>query len=274
MSDEPISSRSRSLFGGRNIVILLSLPLVAFLVVPLVSLVLRTPLSDIAVHLRSEATRQAIRLSLVTATSATAITSLFGTPLAYLIARRQFKGRALLDSLIDLPMILPPAVAGLALLLAFGRRGIVGSYLDAVGITLPFTEVAVIMAQVFVAAPYYIKSAEAGFTRIDRDLEDAAAIDGASPRKVFRHITLPLSMASIVGGAFMTWARALGEFGATIIFAGNLPGRTQTMPLAIYIGFELNLDAALTLAALLLIVSFAILAVLRGVLHRNIYAGM
>jgi len=163
---------------------------------------------------------------------------LAGTPLAYLLARRRFRGRTALDTLIDLPMVLPPSVAGIALLVAFGRRGLVGQYLTVAGIELAFTQMAVVLAQIFVAAPFYIKAAAAGFAGVDRELEQAAALDGATPLQVARYVTVPLAWTSLFGGAVMTWARALGEFGATIIFAGNFVGRTQTMPLAIYQGFE------------------------------------
>jgi molybdate transport system permease protein len=187
-----------------------------------------------------------------------------------LLARKNFVGRTLLDALIDLPLVLPPAVAGVALLLAFGRRGYLSPFLG--GLEIPFTEVAVILSQVFVAAPYYVKSAAAGFSSVNRELEHAAAVDGASRTQIFRTIVLPLTLPSIVGGIVMTWARALGEFGATIIFAGNFPGRTQTMPLAIYIGFEIDLRIALVLAATLLTMSFLVLVIVRGILGQRVSA--
>jgi molybdate transport system permease protein len=186
-----------------------------------------------------------------------------------LLARRDFRGRGVVDTLIDLPMVLPPAVAGIALLVTFGRRGLLGPYLEAAGLSLAFTTAAVVLAQVFVAAPFYIKAATAGFGGVERELEQAAEIDGASPWRVFRYITVPLAWPVLLGGAVMTWARALGEFGATIIFAGNFPGRTQTMPLAIYIGLELDLGVALTLSALLLAVSFGVLFVVKGLLRQR-----
>jgi molybdate transport system permease protein len=167
-------------------------------------------------------------------------------------------------------MVLPPSVAGIALLVAFGRRGLLGRYLADAGVELAFTQAAVVLAQTFVAAPFYIKAAIAGFAGVDRDLEQAAQIDGAGPWQVLRHITLPLAATALIGGAVMTWARALGEFGATIIFAGNFPGRTQTMPLAIYIGFELDLDIALTLAVILLGTSFAVLFVVKRLLRQSL----
>jgi molybdate transport system permease protein len=163
-------------------------------------------------------------------------------------------------------MVLPPAVAGLALLMAFGRRGMLGGALGALGIELPFTAIAVIMAQTFVAAPFFIKAAALGLSGVSYELERAAALDGASPFQTFRLVTLPLSWQGVVGGVALCWARALGEFGATIIFAGNLPGRTQTMPLAVYLGFEIDLTSALTLSVILLAVSFVILIAVRAIL--------
>ncbi len=167
-------------------------------------------------------------------------------------------------------MVLPPSVAGIALLVAFGRRGLLGQYLSVVGIELAFTQTAVVLAQLFVAAPFYIKAAAAGFAAVDRELEQAAALDGATAFQVARYVTVPLAWTALFGGIVMTWARALGEFGATIIFAGNFIGRTQTMPLAIYQGFEQELSVALTLSVILLAVSFAVLFVVKGVLRRQL----
>jgi molybdate transport system permease protein len=198
------------------------------------------------------------------------ITLIIGTPVGYLLGRKEFRGRQLVDTLIDLPMVLPPAVAGIALLLAFGRRGLFGQYLDDVGITIAFSQSAVVLAQLFVAAPFYVKAAATGFEAIDPELEQAAALDGANGWQVLRLITLPLARTALLGGAVMTWARALGEFGATIIFAGNFPGRTQTMPLAIYLGFELDLNIALTLAVILLVASFLVLLVVKGLLGQRV----
>jgi molybdate transport system permease protein len=172
-----------------------------------------------------------------------------------------------LEIIIDLPTVLPPAVAGLALLMAFGRRGLLGAPLDALGIQVPFTTLAVVMAQSFVAAPLFIKTAAVGLSTVSSELEQAAALDGATGWGAFRHVILPLAWRSIIGGASLCWARALGEFGATIIFAGNLPGQTQTMPLAVYIGFEIDMNRALTLAAILLAVSFVLLLTVRAALR-------
>jgi len=248
----------------------LSLPLLTFLLTPIVALVARVSLADLLSNLVDRQVAQAVGLSMVTTLTTMLVAVVAGTPVAYLLARRRFRGRTGLDTLIDLPMILPPSVAGIALLMAFGRRGLIGHYLDDVGIEIAFTQIAVVLAQTFVATPYYVKSAAAGFASVDHELEQAAALDGATSLQAFRHVTLPLAWRALVGGAAMTLARALGEFGATIIFAGNLPGRTQTMPLAIYIGFELNLNTALALALILLVASFAILLVVKSILHQSV----
>lgn len=249
---------------------LLALPMLLFMVVPLLALIFRIQPAMLWENLASMQVQQAVRLSLTTATVSTLLTLLLGTPVAILLGRHRFRGRELIDTLLDLPMILPPAVAGIALLMAFGRRGLVGAYLADAGIEIGFSSVAVVMAQMFVAAPFYIKAAIAGFASVDAELEQAAALDGATRRDIFRYITVPLAWTSLFGGTVMTWARALGEFGATIIFAGNFPGRTQTMPLAIYIGFELDLDVALTLSVILLSTSFLVLFVVKGLLRQRI----
>lgn len=253
---------------------LVSLPLVLFFALPLLALVLRVSPADVVAGLGETEVRQAISLSLTTTLVTVGITVLFGTPLAYLLARRRFAGRTVVDTLIDLPMVLPPSVAGIALLVTFGRRGLLGQYLDAGGIEIAFTQVAVVLAQTFVAAPFYVKTALGAFANLNPDLEEAAALDGASSRQIFRFVTLPVTLPALFGGAVMTWARALGEFGATIIFAGNFPGRTQTMPLAIYIGFEIDLRSALTLAAILLGVSFTVLLLVKGILRQRIEAAL
>lgn len=248
---------------------ILSMPMLVLLGLPLLALVLRLDVADLRQNLASPTVARALSLSLITATVTALCALLLGTPLAYLLARRTFRGRRLVDTLVDLPMVLPPAVAGIALLLVFGRRGWIGAPLDTVGIGVVFTPAAVVLAQLFVAAPFYIRSAAAGFAEIDSELEQAAALDGASDFAVFRHVTAALAWPAILGGIVMTWARALGEFGATIIFAGNFPGRTQTMPLAIYLGFERDLDLAVTLSFLLLAASFTVLLVVHWGLGRR-----
>ncbi len=209
----------------------------------------------------------ALVLSLVTTTISLVLMLAFGTPLALLLARRRFRGQVLLETVIDLPIILPPSVAGLALLLAFGRRGLLGEPLDLLGISLPFTTVAVVIAQTFVAAPFYIRSARAGFTAVDHDLEDAARVDGATERQLFTSITVPLAGAALAAGLVMSWARALGEFGATIMFAGNVQGRTQTLPLLVYGEFQAgDLDSSIAAATVLVLAAFGVLVAVR-VLH-------
>lgn len=257
----------------QDLLLLLSAPLLLLVLAPLVALILRVAPSQLLTDLADPAVVQATWLSLTTSALTSLITVVGGTPVAYLLARRRFPGHAILDTLIDLPMVLPPAVAGIALLVAFGRRGLFGQYLGAAGIDIAFTEVAVVLAQTFVAAPLYVKAAVAGFASVDRELEQVAGLDGASPAQVFRLITLPLAGTALLGGLVMSWARALGEFGATIIFAGNFPGRTQTMPLAIYIGFEIRLDVALTLAAILLATSFGVLFIVKGILRQRVGDG-
>ncbi len=250
---------------------LASLPLLLFLVLPLLALILSISPAQMIENLSKPQVRQAVAISLKTTGITTAVTIFFGTPLAYVLARRQFRFRRAMDTLVDLPIVLPPAVAGVALLIAFGRQGIIGSWLSELGIQIAFTQAAVIMAQTFVAAPFYVKAASLGFASVNMELEQAAAIDGAGSWQAFRHITVPLAWAAMLSGAVMTWARALGEFGATILFAGNYLGRTQTMPLAIYIGFELDLNVALTLAAIMVVISFLVLFLVKGILQRELY---
>lgn len=256
--------------GGAAVALLLALPLLLFLLLPLLALLLRINPALLLTNLTLPPVLQAVELSLVTSLVSTLLVLLLGTAPAYWLARHRFRGHAIVDTLLDLPMVLPPAVAGLALLLAFGRRGLLGVYLTTLGIELAFTSAAVVMAQIFVAAPFYVKAAMAGFRGVDPDLEQAAALDGANRWQILRHVTIPLAWQSLFGGAVMSWARALGEFGATIIFAGNFPGRTQTMPLAIYLGFELDLSIALTLSVILLVVSFGVLLVVKGLLRQRV----
>lgn len=248
---------------------LLAVPLLLLLALPIVAMLLRISPADLLANLRHTQVINAVNLSLLTSLITTAVTWVLGTPVAYLLAQPRFRFHRLLDTLIDLPTVLPPAVAGVALLMAFGRRGLFGPWLEQFGITLPFTTAAVVMAQTFVASSFYVKAAALGFAAIDPELKQAAALDGAGRVQVFRRITLPLSWAALLSGSVMTWARALGEFGATIIFAGNFPGRTQTMPLAIYVGFEIDQRIALTLAVILIAFSFLTLLVIKGALYSR-----
>jgi molybdate transport system permease protein len=247
---------------GQLLQALAAVVVILFLGLPVLALVLRAIPVGVAGWL-SPTTLDALSLSLGTSTLAAALTWLFGTPLAYLLARNEFRGKPLIETLVDLPMVLPPAVAGLALLMAFGRRGLAGPPLAAAGLELPFTTAAVVMAEMFVAAPFYLRAARVGFAGTDRRLEQMSNLLGASSTRTFFRVTLPLAGPGLLSGLLMTWARALGEFGATIMFAGNLQGQTQTMPLAIYVGLESNLDSALALSLILVVVSFAILVLVR-----------
>ena len=257
------SGRLRSaVTDPRGFLWLASLVLLAFLLVPLAAIFIRAiPSGAFGDAIGDPVVSEALQLSLLTTLATLAITLIFGTPVAYLLARYHFRGKALVDTLVDLPMVLPPAVAGVALLMAFGRRGILGPTLSGwFGLEIPFTTLAVVMAQTFVAAPFYIRAARAGFESVDPDVEHVAATLGISRFQTFTSVTVPLSLPALMGGAVMAWARALGEFGATIMFAGNFIGRTQTMPLAIYQTMESgNLNAALALSGILIVVSFSVL---------------
>lgn len=237
--------------------------LMGLLLLPLLALAVRGLMDDFVAYALAPSALAALRLSLVTSAISVIIAVATGTPLAYLLARWRFRGRAWLDLLLDLPVVLPPSVAGLALLIAFGRQGIFGAGLSALGISLPFTTAAVVLAQTFVSAPLYVRAARVGFGSIDGQLEESAFVEGANQWQLFRFVMLPLSARALLSGAILCWTRALGEFGATILFAGNLEGRTQTMPLAIYLGLERGLGVALALSVMLLAVSLALLAVLR-----------
>lgn len=239
--------------------VLPSVFLLALLLLPFLVLFLRSINADFFAHVLSKPALHALHLSLLTSAITTASAVIFGTPLAYLLARWPVKFKAWAELLIDLPIVLPPSVAGLLLLITLGRRGLLGPALLTVGISLPFTLAAVIIAQVFVAAPLYVRSARIGFGAIDRQLEEAASIDGANQWQLFRLVMLPLASRALLSGMVLTWTRALGEFGATILFAGNLEGVTQTMPMAIYLGFERNLGVALALSVVLVIVSLILL---------------
>jgi molybdate transport system permease protein len=237
---------------------------VLFLLVPLGAMLLRTPWTSLPRILEEGTVLEALRLSLVCATAATVVSLLVGVPLAWVLARARFRGLSLVRALVTLPLVLPPVVGGVALLLAFGRLGVVGRYLDLwFGFTLPFTTLGVIVAAAFVAMPFLVVTVEGAFRSLDGGYEEAAATLGASRFTTFRRVTLPLVGPSLVAGSVLCWARALGEFGATITFAGNFPGRTQTMPLAVYLAMETDPDAAIALSLVLLLVSVAVLALLR-----------
>jgi len=241
--------------------------LLAFLGLPLVSLVVRVPPVELWARLVAPASLTALRLSLETSVVATLAVMALGLPVAYVLATRRFPGKRVLEVVVELPMVLPPTVAGVGLLLAFGRAGLAGRALGAFGLSIPFTTLAVVLAQLFVACPFFVSAATAGLREVDGRYADAAATLRASPAYAFRRVLLPLALPSVAAGAAMSWARALGEFGATIMFAGNLPGRTQTLPLAVYIGLQTDLQSAVALSVVLLILAFTILIGLRMV-HR------
>ncbi len=239
-----------------------------FLALPIVVLLLRSLLGgSFVASASSRVVLDALLLSLGTTAVSLLLTVAIGLPLAYVLARRRFRGRWLVEAVVDLPIVLPPSVAGLALLLVFGRRGVVGEPLALAGIEFPFTTLAVILAQVFVSAPFFVRSARAGLAEVDRDLEDAARVDGAGELALFRRITIPLASGALAAGLVMSWARALGEFGATIMFAGNIAGRTQTLPLVVYGEFQGgDLDGSIAAAAILVMAALAVLVAVR-VLH-------
>jgi molybdate transport system permease protein len=259
--------------GGRGLIILLA-PLVLifllFLTIPVASLFLRITPEGFIESLQNPVVLDALFLSLVTAGASLAIVIFMGTPLAYLNARTNYWGKEIVDTLIDLPIVMPPAVAGIALLMAFGRRGVIGEYLNAFGIQIAFTTLAVVLAQVFVASPFYIRQARASFQAVDRTYEDAARTLGAGRLRVFFRVTVPIAWAGLVSGAILTFARALGEFGATIMFAGNFQGRTQTMPLAIYTTMQGELNDAICLAIILVVISFAVILLVKYITRRPV----
>lgn len=236
----------------------------AFLVVPLAGLLVRAPWTTLGDQLFSEEVGQALLLSVVCASLATALCLVLGVPLAWLLARSDLPGRGVLRALVTVPLVLPPVVGGVALLLVLGRRGIIGQYLDAwFGISLPFTTTGVVLAEAFVAMPFLIISVEGALRSADPRFEEAAATLGASRWLTFRRVTLPSVAPGVVAGTVLCWARALGEFGATITFAGNFPGKTTTMPLAVYLALETDPGAAIVLSIVLLILSVVVLVSLR-----------
>jgi molybdate transport system permease protein len=245
-------------------VLLMGAAAAIFFALPLMGLILRAPWSELHDRLGSPEIQSALGLSLIASVSATALSVLLGLPLAWLLARADFPGRSLLRALITLPLVLPPVVGGVALILALGRLGLVGRPLETVfGITLFGTRGAVVIAETFVAMPFLVITVEAALRTMDRRYEDAAATLGARRWHTFRRVTLPLIAPALGSGALLAWARALGEFGATITFAGNLPGATQTMPIAVYTELQKDLDGAIVLSLLLVVVSLAVLVLLR-----------
>jgi molybdate transport system permease protein len=245
------------------VVVLAALALV-FLALPVVALLLRALGSGAVLDaVAGRAVLDALLLSLSSTVVSLVIVVVLGTPLAFLLARTAFRGEALAEALVDLPIVLPPSVAGLALLFAYGRNGVAGAALEVAGLTLPFTTLAVIVAQIFVASPFFIRAARAGFRAVEPEVEEAALVDGASENGVLGRITLPLASPAIGAGLVLAWARALGEFGATILFAGNIEGRTQTLPLLVYSEFQEGVDAAVAAATILVLAAFGVLVAVR-----------
>ena len=242
--------------------------LAGFIVLPMISLIMWTVDENAWYAIAAPEAREALFLSIRTTAISMLIIIAVGTPAAYVLARTEFRGKRAVDSLIDIPAVLPPSAAGIALLLTFGRLGLVGQYLDVFGITVSFTTAAVVIAEVFVAAHFYVRQAAVGFAQVRRDVEEAAMVDGASRLSVFCRVSVPLALPALLAGAVMAWARALGEFGGTIIFAGSFPGVTQTIPLAIFAARESNFDAAVALSVMVLGFAFTVILVARLLLGR------
>ena len=241
----------------------------AFLLLPVLAIFLEVPPGRLLDQLGTDLAFDALRVTLKTNAIALALIVGFGTPASYLLATRRFRGRALVITLLELPLVLPPAVAGIGLLVAFGREGLLGGTLEAAGISVGFTQLAVVLAVTFVASPFYLRTAIASFESVDRTLLDASRTLGAGPARTFARVALPLAGGGLAAGAALAFARGLGEFGATIMFAGSLQGVTQTVSLAIYQEFDVNLDVALAVSALLVIVSGALLLAVKVVSART-----
>jgi molybdate transport system permease protein len=260
----PARRRRGSSWGDRGLFLVAGL-FALFLGIPVVTLVVRSVYDgSLAIAVASPEVLTALWLSLGTTAISLVVNVALGFPLAIVLARHSFRGKSILEAIVDLPIVLPPSVAGLALLLVFGRRGLLSAPFDFFGIIVPFTTIAVIVAQVFVSAPFFIRSARTGLSGVDRDLEDAARVDGASERHLFRTITIPLAGTALAAGLVMSWARSLGEFGATIMFAGNVEGKTQTLPLVVYSEFTGgDLDSAVAASAILVLAAFGVLIAVR-----------
>lgn len=257
-------SRSSSLeLAGRITALILAALLGALFALPLAGLVLRVNMGTMVEQLRSPSVQEALWLSVETSVLATVVSVILGLPMAALLASRNFPGKRIIEVLMDLPMVIPPTVAGFALLMAFGRAGLLGSTLSAFGISLPFTTAAVVIAQVFMSVPFLVGAARAGFTAVEPRYLEAAATLRAGEVYTFLRVRLPLALPSIIAGIGMCWARALGEFGATITFAGNMAGSTRTVPLDVYLLLHENLDAAATLSLILVIMAAVLLTAMR-----------
>jgi molybdate transport system permease protein len=242
---------------------------VAFLTLPLLALFVRISPGDLVAQLGDPAVREALVVSLKTSLIAHAVVLLVGTPAAYLLATRDFRGRGAVLTAIELPLVLPPAVAGLALLAAFGRNGLLGDELDVLGLSIPFTQLAVVLAIIFVSSPFYVRWGIAAFSAVDPQLLDASRTLGAGPARTFGRVALPLAAGGLGAASSLAWARGLGEFGATIMFAGSFPGETRTLPLAVYAEFDRDFDVAIAIGALLVVTSLAVLVTIRVLLSWN-----
>jgi molybdate transport system permease protein len=251
----------------RNVfLMLLSLPALALIVLPIVGLFWRAQLGRFGSYVCCKPVAEALALSLTTSGVTAILILLVGTPLAYWLAFADFRGKRIVDTLVDLPVILPPVVAGMALLMTFGGFGLLGRYLNLAGISIPLTTTAVVLAQAFVAGPFYIRQARVGFESVPRQLIMASMTMGASPLRTFFRVTAPVASHAILAGLVMAWARAVGEFGATLMFAGNMPGVTQTMPLAIYSALESDPNVAIVLSVTLVATSFLVIIVTKSLL--------
>ena len=263
---EPSSSRRSARAPGR-VSPLLAIPAIigaSLFIIPLIGLLSRTPWSDLGRLIATKTVVDALRISLITSVASAALSLVLGVPLAWLLSRGRFRGKRILRALVTLPMVLPPVVGGAALLFALGRRGLLGEPLyEATGIVLPFSTLGVILATTFVAMPFLVVTLEGGFNNVDRRYEAAAATLGAGPLTVFWRVTLPMVAPTLRAGVVLAWARALGEFGATITFAGNLGGRTQTLPLAVFVALESDRDTAIAISLVLVVVSVVVLVTMR-----------
>lgn len=238
---------------------------IAFIVLPLIALLVRADWPNLATHLAAPVVGESLRLSAVTTSATMVFVWVAGTPLAWLLARSDHPLTTWARAIITVPLVLPPVVGGVALLMTWGRRGVLGGWLDQVfGITIPFTTVAVVMAEIFVALPFYVIAVEGAMRSLDRRLDEIAATLGAGPVRTFLHVAVPMTLPGLAAGSALAWARALGEFGATITFAGNFPGRTQTAPLGVYAALEQDPQAALALSLVMLLVSVLVLGLLRS----------
>jgi molybdate transport system permease protein len=259
----------RKTFSLPVLTIIVAALMVLFLLLPVAVILVRGAQSGLTGAIFSPAVQAALRVSLSTTATTLLLAVLLGTPMAYLMARSEFRGKTVLDALLDLPVVLPPVVAGLGLLLTFGRNGLLGPGIQLAGLELAFSPAAVVMAQLFVAGPYFIRAATAGFQAVDADTVNAALVDGATAAQAFRLVTWPLAWPALLEGMVLAWTRALGEFGATVLFAGSLEGHTRTMTLAVYGALEGDVDSALVLSGLMALVAFVVLFVFRAAGRRS-----